>query len=219
MRPDRIRKDIATLRVPPHLADWPAARSAFSWTEARRALAGLPDGALNIAHEAVERHAHGPRAGQVAIHWLGADGDALHLTYAGLSMLTNCVANALLGLGLERGDRLFLLLPRIPELYIAVLGALKAGIVVAPLFSAFGPEPIATRINLGSGRALLTTRALFERKVAPETQYFIVLDCGAHVARYQCVDCFSEFFDVVERSGSENVVTAVPYVVSRARRD
>jgi acetyl-CoA synthetase len=167
MRPDRIRKDIATLRVPPHLADWSAARSAFSWSDARRGLTGLPDGALNIAYEAVERHAHGPRADQVAIHWLGADGDELHLTYAGLSMLTNCAANALLGLGLKRGDRLFLLLPRIPELYIAVLGALKAGIVVSPLFSAFGPEPIATRINLGSGRALLTTRALFERKVAP----------------------------------------------------
>jgi len=167
MRPDRIRKDIATLRVPPHLADWTATRAAFSWSNASQMLAGLPGGALNIAHEAVERHARGPRADQVAIHWLGADGDDLHLTYAGLSMLTNCFANALLGLGLKRGDRLFLLLPRIPELYIAVLGALKAGIVVSPLFSAFGPEPIATRINLGSGRALLTTRALFERKVAP----------------------------------------------------
>ncbi|MGE5338536.1 MAG: acetate--CoA ligase [Gemmatimonadota bacterium] len=166
MRPAVIRKNPAALRVPPHLADWQRTRESFSWAEARRSLAGLPDDALNIAHEAIERHAAGPRAGQVAIHWLGAEGDEIQFTYAGLSALSNRFANALRGLGLQRGDRLFLLLPRIPELYIAVLGALKAGVVVSPLFSAFGPEPIATRINLGAGRALVTTRLLYERKVA-----------------------------------------------------
>ena len=166
MRPERIRKNISELRVPPHLADWAATRKAFSWSAARGALAGLPGGALNIAHEAVEVHAHGARAEQVAIRWLGAEGAELNLTYAGLSMLANRFAHALRGLGLARGDRLFLLLPRIPELYIAVLGALKAGLTVSPLFYAFGPEPIATRINLGAGRALLTTRRLYERKVA-----------------------------------------------------
>jgi acetyl-CoA synthetase len=166
MRPSIIRKDAASLRVPPHLANWAAARASFSWNDARAALAGLPNGALNIAHEAVEVHARGPRAGQVAIRWLGAEGDSIQFTYADLSVLSNRFANVLMGLGLARGDRLFLLLPRIPELYIAVLGALKAGLVVSPLFSAFGPEPIATRVNLGGGRALLTTRLLYERKVA-----------------------------------------------------
>ncbi len=55
---------------------------------------------------------------------------------------------------------------RIPELYLAVLGALKARCVVSPLFSAFGPEPIATRLELGEARALITTEALYARKVA-----------------------------------------------------
>ena len=53
-----------------------------------------------------------------------------------------------------------------PELYIAVLGGLKAGCVVSPLFSAFGPEPIATRIGIGEGAVLVTTDLLYERKVA-----------------------------------------------------
>ena len=166
MRPALIHKDTASLRVPPHLADWDATRAAFSWAQARKSLVGLPDGALNIAHEAIERHARGTRAEQVAIHWLGADGDEVRFTYGDLSELSNRFANALRALGLQRGDRLFLLLPRIPQLYIAVLGALKAGLVVSPLFSAFGPEPIATRVNLGSGRALLTTPTLYQRKVA-----------------------------------------------------
>ena len=167
MRPDVIHKSTDALRVAPHLADWDASRASFSWSEARQALEGLPGGALNIAHEAVEHHAHGERARRVAIRWLGADDTELQFTYSDLSALTNRFANALTQLGLARGDRLFLLAPRIPELYIAVLGALKAGIVVSPLFSAFGPEPIATRVKLGAGCALFTTRALYERKVAP----------------------------------------------------
>src|SRR3970282_2803314 len=69
------------------------------------------------------------------------------------------------GLGLAKGDAVFVLCGRIPQLYAAVLGALKCGAAVSPLFSAFGPEPLKTRINLGRGKVLVTTEALYERKV------------------------------------------------------
>ncbi|GAB4480508.1 MAG: hypothetical protein OHK0044_28520 [Burkholderiaceae bacterium] len=167
MRPAVIRKNVPALRPTPHLLDYERERAAFSWAQARAELEGLPGGALNIAHEAVERHARGARAHHVALRWLGASGGSIDFTYADLSSLSNHFANALAQIGLERGDVLFLLAPRIPQLHIAVLGALKAGVAVSPLFSAFGPEPIATRIALGRGRALLTTRALYARKVAP----------------------------------------------------
>jgi len=178
MRPAVIRKDLAALRPTPHLLDLERERAAFTWAQARAALDGLPGGALNIAHEAVERHARGSRANRVALRWLGADGDSIGFTYADLSALASRFANALTTIGIARGDVLFLLAPRIPQLYIAALGALKAGVVVSPLFSAFGPEPIATRIRLGRGRALLTTRALYARKVAPIRAQ---LDTLAHV--------------------------------------
>jgi acetyl-CoA synthetase len=164
MRASVIHKAPTALRVRPHLTD--AARAGFAWERVRAELAGLPDGGLNIAHEAVERHARGPRAHHVALRWLGADGDTLQFTYADLSALANRFAHVITALGIKRGERLFILLPRIAELYIAALGAMKAGVVVSPLFSAFGPEPIATRVNLGGGRALITTRELYERKVA-----------------------------------------------------
>ena len=91
----------------------------------------------------------------------------LDLSYGELARQTNRFANVLQGLGVGKGDRLFVLAGRIPELYVAVLGALKNGTVVTPLFSAFGPEPIATRIKLGSGQVLVTTDVLYKRKVKP----------------------------------------------------
>jgi acetyl-CoA synthetase len=164
-RPAIIRKRVADLAVPPNLTDYRATCAAFSWGVARRELAGLPGGGLNIAHEAVERHAVGARRDHVALRFLGPQ-DVRELSYGELSRLTGRFANVLRALGVGRGERLFVLSGRIPELYVAVLGSLKAGCVVSPLFSAFGPEPIATRLNLGAGAVIVTTEALYERKLA-----------------------------------------------------
>ena len=162
---DTPRKDRAA--PPPNLASYEDALPSFRWEAARtQELDGLPGGhGLHIAHEAVDRHANGSAGERVAYRWLGRDGGARDMTYRELRDATNRVANGLLALGLEPGDRLFVLAGRIPELYLAVLGALKARLVVSPLFAAFGPEPIRTRMSMGEGRALLTTRSLYERKV------------------------------------------------------
>jgi acetyl-CoA synthetase len=127
----------------------------------------LPGGRWNIAHEAVDRHAAGTTRDRIAIRWLGKNGDIEDFSYADLAAATSRFASGLRSLGVGKGDRVFTLSSRIPELYIATLGALKNGSVAAPLFSAFGPEPIQTRLTLGEGRALVTTKTLYERKVAP----------------------------------------------------
>jgi len=167
MRPALIRKDLSALSVRPHLSDWPQACRDFRWVDARRELAGLPGGGLNIGFETVDRHAHGARANHTALHWLGQGGAELGMSFAELAQASSRFANVLGTLGIGRGDRLFLLAPRIPDLYVCAIGALKAGVVVSPLFSAFGPEPIATRMNLGGGKALVTTEVLYRRKVLP----------------------------------------------------
>jgi len=167
MRPSLIKKDPSLFRVSPHLADWAQTSRDFRWDDARRQLTGLPGGGLNIAFEAVGRHARGPRADRIAITWLGQDGGERSLSYADLDRASSRFANVLVSLGVGRGDVVFLLLPRIPDVHVCVLGALKAGAVISPLFSAFGPEPVATRLNIGRGKVLVTTRALYERKVLP----------------------------------------------------
>ncbi|MBP6813861.1 MAG: acetate--CoA ligase [Burkholderiaceae bacterium] len=164
-RPAIIRKTEQDLRVAPHLADYEGVRRGYSWAGAGQALAGLPGGALNIAHEAVDRHALGPLRDRVALRFVANEAPAIEISFAELARLTSRFANVLRQLGVQKGERLFVLAGRIPELYVAVLGSLKCGVVVTPLFSAFGPEPIATRINLGEASVLVTTDTLYRRKV------------------------------------------------------
>ncbi|MDY0011790.1 MAG: acetate--CoA ligase [Rhodocyclaceae bacterium] len=164
-RPTIIPKSAASWPVEPYLKDYPAVCRAFSWQAAQDRLAGLPGGGLNIAFEAVERHARGPNPDKTAFRFLGV-GSSRDVSYGELSRLTNRFANVLRSLGVTKGERVFVLTGRIPELYTAVLGSFKNGCVVSPLFSAFGPEPIATRVKLGEGAVLVTTESLYRRKVA-----------------------------------------------------
>jgi acetyl-CoA synthetase len=163
-----IHKTAWPAGVVPNVVDYDELRATFSWDTARHQLDGLPGGhGLNIAHEAVDRHAAGPARERVAMRWLRRDGTVTEATYAGLRTSTNRFANVLRDLDVGQGDRVFSLLGRTPELYITALGALKNRSVFCPLFSAFGPEPIHQRLDRGDGRVLVTTPALYRRRVAP----------------------------------------------------
>ena len=162
-----IRKDVAVFPVSPHMQDYEATCAGFSWEDVRRELAGLPGGAgLNIAHEAVDRHAAGALRDRLAMRWLGKNGAVRDFTYGDLARESSRFASVLKGLGIAQGDRVFALAVRIPELYLAALGTLKNGSVFCPLFSAFGPEPIRQRLERGDGRVLVTTVRLYEKKIA-----------------------------------------------------
>ncbi len=164
----RIRKPPRPGAPAPNVADYDAARRAFTWEAARAALDGLPGGrGLNIAHEAVDRHARGALAGKTALRWLGRQGERVELSYSELAGASSRFANLLDGLGVARGDRVYALAPRRIELYVAALGTLKHRCVFSPLFSAFGPEPVRERMSIGGARVLVTTPELYLRKVAP----------------------------------------------------
>ena len=154
--------------VVPNLVGYRSFRDGFSWEAERNRLDGLPGGrGLNIAHEAVDRHASGPLADRAALRWSERGGRVTQATYAELSRLSSRVANVLSDLGTARGERVFTLLGRVPELYLTALGTLKATGVFCPLFSAFGPEPVCQRLQLGDARVLVTSPTLYRRKVAP----------------------------------------------------
>ncbi|MGZ6980510.1 MAG: acetate--CoA ligase, partial [Acidimicrobiia bacterium] len=170
--------------VVPNLIDYEGTRATFTWDEARRELDGLPGGGLNIAHEAVTRHANGPRGDRVALRMLGRHGGERTLTYRELDAETNRFANVLRNLGIEPGERVFVLAGRMPELYVSAIGTLKSRNVFCPLFSAFGPEPIRERLSIGDGRVLVSTEALYRKKVAgirgelPDLQHVLLVGDG-----------------------------------------
>ncbi len=162
-----IHKLPEDLPVPANLGDYEAEYARFTWEGARQWLAGLPGGGLNIAYEAVDRHVLQGNGERVALRTLRRNGDVAELTYAQLTAQTSAFAHALRWLGIGPGERVFSLVGRVPLLYVAMLGTLRARGVFAPLFSAFGPEPVRQRIALGDGRALVTSGELYRKKVAP----------------------------------------------------
>jgi acetyl-CoA synthetase len=150
-----------------NLRDYDEYARTFSWARARGELAGLPGGGLNITHEAIDRHLKAGRGGKLALRWIGRDDSIRDFTYEALGASANRFANVLKQHGIGRGDRVYSLLGRVPELYIAALGTLKGGGVFSPLFSAFGPEPIKARMTIGEAKALITTESFYRRKVEP----------------------------------------------------
>ncbi len=175
-----IAKDISALKLPPNLADYDSLRSSWDWDELWAEL-DTPDGLVNQAHECIDRHAMGERANKLALIWQSQGLEVEEYTFADLKRETDRAANALRSVGIEKGDRVFFLSDRIPELYFGFFGALKLGALAAPLFSAFGPEPISERVGRAEGKAMITTPKLLSKVNAirdnlPSLEHVIIMD-------------------------------------------
>jgi acetyl-CoA synthetase len=183
---DRIRKRPEDYRGA-NLPDYEQSTRTFAWDQARGLLDGLPGGGLNIAYEAIDRHLKAGRGDKLALRWIARDDEIRDFTYAALGAQVNRFANTLAQHGIRKGDRVFSLLGRVPELYIAALGTLKSGSVFSPLFSAFGPEPIKARMTIGEASALVTTEAFYRRKIEPwrkelaSLQKVFLTECSANL--------------------------------------
>ena len=172
-----------------NLPDYDAFAKTFKWQSERGYLSGLPEGkGMNIAFEAVERHARSPLKDTIALRWIRKDKSVLEATYAELHQRTSQFANVLGNLGIAKGDTVFSFAGRIPELYIAALGTLKKAAIFCPLFSVFGPEPVWQRLSRGNAKVLVTTTALFNKTVQqimdrlPGLQYILLTDAEAHIS-------------------------------------
>ncbi|MFH5885624.1 acetate--CoA ligase [Halalkalibaculum sp. DA3122] len=153
--------------VSPNMANYEQEYKSFRWEQVLDELSGFPGReGLNIAHEAVDRHAVGKKGAKVALRWIAENGTSREFTYNELKQETDRFANVLVKLGIQKGDVVCTLTGRIPELYITALGTLKNGSVYCPLFSIYGPEPIYQRLSKGKAKVLVTTEMLYRKKVA-----------------------------------------------------
>ena len=203
--PYAIIKKSNAERDPANMKDYAQACESFSWSLAGKAFGGLPDGHLNLAYEAVDRHVAAGHGDQIALRWIAKSGARTDYSYAELARLTRRFANVLRSNGLEKGDTVYALLGRVPDLYIAALGTLRAGCVFCPMFSAFGPEPIQARMDIGGAKALVTSGRLYVRKVAgirgrlPELKTVFSIDDEAPgtIALHPLMAAASDSFDTV----------------------
>ncbi len=156
-----IRKtEINEMAVRPNLLDYEKARQEFGWENINKELDWFDDGGINIAYEVVDRHLKTPIKDKIALYWEGRNGESEEYTFHDLSKLSNRFAGALRNLDIGKGDRIFTYMDRTPEQYTALLGALKIGGVIGPLFSAFGPDALKDRLGDCEAKVLITTPRL-----------------------------------------------------------
>jgi len=173
----KTKKDFITL---PNLENYEEYRKSFSWNQIRNEFSWF-DGKINAAYNAVDRHVDTWRKNKIALYWEGDDSVTQEFTFFQIHLLSNKIGNILKNHGIERGDRVFLFLPRIPELYFSFLGILKIGAVAGSLFSAFQEQALEDRLANSQAKIVITNSELKLRidkirKNLPDLKTIICVD-------------------------------------------
>lgn len=188
-----------------HLHNYEEQSANFDWSEVEKEFSWSKTGKINMAHEAIDRHAESDRKNKVALYYKD---QYRHETYTFYEMkrMTNRAANLLKShADLEKGDRIFIFMPRSPELYFLMFGALKMGLIVGPLFEAFMEGAIYDRLDDSDAKAIITTPELLPRipkdRLPNLKTIFLVGEDGVeendgHVDVLKHLDSCSDQFDV-----------------------
>ncbi|AVX30604.1 acetyl-CoA synthetase [Carboxydocella thermautotrophica] len=149
-----------------NLENYEEAYKNFRWEDVEKEFSWYTTGKVNMAYECVDRHCETWRKNKVALYYSDGVRDEKY-TFQDMKFMSNKVANVLKKLGIEKGDRVFIFMPRSPELYFAVLGILKIGAICGPLFEAFMMDAVRDRMQDCDAVALFTTPKLLERVDLP----------------------------------------------------
>ena len=153
----------------------------FSWNDWKKELAWFEDGKINAAYNAVDRHVDTWRKNKIALYWEDDDGTQKKYTFEDVALASNKMGNILKDFGVARGDRVFIFLPRIPELFFSFLGILKIGAIAGTLFSAFQEQALQDRLENSDAKVLITNSVLKPRvdkirKKLPNLKHILVVD-------------------------------------------
>ncbi|MCL5407397.1 MAG: acetate--CoA ligase [Patescibacteria group bacterium] len=165
----------------PNLKNYDETYKNFSWDQIKTEIIYFDDGKMNAAYNAIDKHLETPNKQKMALIWENDAGEVQKFTFAEIAELSNRIAGVLKKLGVQKGDRVFLFLPRIPELYYSFLGILKTGAIAGTLFQAFGPEGIKDRLGNSKARFVITHSTLVSRveqikNELPDLEKVLVVD-------------------------------------------
>jgi len=212
------KKPLEQHAVKPNLKDYPEAIKEWSWDQVSWELDWFDKDHLNIAHVAIDAHLKTNRRNKKALIWESKKGEGEEYTFLELSRLSNKFANALVNeMGVQKGDRVFFFLERVPEIYIAILGTLKAGGVIGPLFSAFGPDAVKDRVGDSEAKVLITSPSLKKKIVEvipelPALKHIILVNRGEGKANLddpyydELMANASESFDIVKTHKEDHAI-------------
>lgn len=144
------------------LKDYQSERESFDWEETKSAFTWNETGKVNIAYETIDRHVDEGKGEKTALFYSDANRDETY-SFQDLKEKTNQAAHVFKNLGIEKGERVFIFMPRAPELYFALLGAVKVGAVVGPLFEAFMQDAVRARLEDSEATTIVTTPDLVSR--------------------------------------------------------
>lgn len=165
----------------PNLGNYLETYRDFDWTKTHSELEWFDADRINAAYNAVDRHIKTPLRDKTALIWLGAKGEKENFTFQDLYTISNRYANLLKNKGAVKGDRIFIFLPRIPDLYVSFLAILKLGSVAGLLFSAFQKQALLDRLKDSSAKILITNKELSLRLTEirselPQLEEIIIVD-------------------------------------------
>jgi len=199
----------------PRLTNYEDEYGSFSWDQLYAEADWSAPGALNIAHETVDRHAEATPE-RTALQYVGTDGEAVTVTFDELAEQSDRFANVLDDL-VDHGDRVFSYMPRVPEHYAALIGTLKTGAVWGSVNERFGPDGIAYRLDDCDASVVLTTtgnRGTVADALAevPSVEQVIVVDDGDGAAHdddmdyHDAVAAADTEFETIRTSGEDDAL-------------
>lgn len=178
-----------------HLQNYEYTFENFDWSEVEEAFSWHKTGKMNIAYEAIDRHARNENKNKIALYYKD-DYRKEKYTFKEMMELSNKAGNLLKNRGVEKGDRVFIFMPRSPELYFCLLGAIKLGAIVGPLFEAFMDVAVYDRLSDSGAKVLITTPQLLSRvdiEKLPLLESIVVVGENSTEKTEKMVDYHTEF--------------------------
>ena len=174
---------IAPKQKEANMKDYESMYASFSWDDINSEFSWSTTNKINIAHEAIDRHAESPVTSNKNCLIYSYKERKGNITFREMRGLSNKFANVLRSMRIKKGDRVFLFLPRSPELYIALVGCAKIGAIIVPLYSDFMEEAVKERMLDGSGKLLITStrhRTRVPDEELPDLEHIIVIKEDEH---------------------------------------
>ncbi|MDE0309520.1 MAG: AMP-binding protein [Acidiferrobacterales bacterium] len=182
--------------IRPEWGDWDAIRERFAWN--------VPE-FFNIAYVACDRHAQAD-GDRIAIYCENKDGSERQYSFRQLKRLSNCLANVLRGHGVEKGDRVGIILPQRSETVISHMGIYKLGAIALPLSVLFGPEAVGYRLNNSGTKVVITDTEHLELLESMRDQLpglETIIDCDADNGFWSALDKASDEFEMVNTKSED----------------